>query len=211
MSEYIEFTSNGFILNEWDKSKKEYVKKKVKKSKILTYLRWECRIAEGTTLKQIFKTIDRYKTLKFFISQYSWCPQIEEFQAQVKEPMRQIENNKITHLEICRFVKLSEYLDKKFFTSYTEFYGVGEKETYSISYSPLWQFADTPVKLKEEVTLYKNLENNAIEKRNSDFSLLDVLDTIYWDISFIGGPAENSDFLESLSQKLDEYMNYPQE
>ena len=34
---------------------------------------------------------------------------------------------------------------------------------------------------------------------------MEVLDAIYWDISFMGGPADNREFIEDMKSRLDDY------
>lgn len=84
-------------------------------------------------------------------------------------------------------------------------------EYYSVSYSPMYELADLPVVLKKEFDVYtpwipgqtpKKPEKVLTSKR--EFTLLQVLDAIYWDISFMGGPADNKAFIEDMTERVEE-------
>lgn len=84
-------------------------------------------------------------------------------------------------------------------------------EYYSVSYSPMYDLADLPVVLKKEFDVYtpwvpgqqpKEQEKVLTSKR--EFTLLEVLDSIYWDISFMGGPADNKAFIEDMNERVEE-------
>lgn len=193
---------DGLFFYKWSNKQKKYVEKKAKKSNILTYLRNSCYIDEGVTLQDIFNLVDSSKLLKFVISQYSWCPSIDEFHAQAKEPWIKNEEEDLHTLEINWHVsKCSKNtLD---FELYPNFHGLGEKTTYSVSYTPVYELAHLPVVLNESFALYdKNVHPKEIFKSTRHFSLLEVLDAIYDDISFVGSPEQNKKFLEELKETV---------
>jgi hypothetical protein len=240
MSEYIQLEPKGIMLYKYNPERKKYVRQRPKKLSILTHLRDECKIKEGTTLKDIFHGVEKYKLLKLIISQYSWCKQIDEFHAQAEEPMRDdpTDTDPLRRLEIywCPEVHLYNETIKHIgghktkirtacFDSYCGFHGIGPapkgKEDnpayrtedgciqYSVSYSPMWKLADLPVNLNKEFTIYepypyKEKQPANLLKAEKEFSLLDVLDAIYYDISFMGGPAENAEFIEEMGRRMEE-------
>lgn len=84
-------------------------------------------------------------------------------------------------------------------------------EYYSVSYTPMYELVDLPVVLKKEFNVYTPWDSNQPKKKSEkiltskrEFSLLEVLDAIYWDISFMGGPADNKAFIEDMSQRVEE-------
>jgi hypothetical protein len=106
--QYVKFTPEGLFLYRWNGKKRKYIRSRPKKKTICTHLRSACEIAEGTTLKNIFDTVEKYKLLKFFISQYSWCSAIDEFHRDVEETWRYEEKedkDKIEYLEVYWGVK----------------------------------------------------------------------------------------------------------
>lgn len=247
MSEHIELAPDGIFVHKWNGKRRVYVRKRAKKLSICTHLRSRCEIAEGTTLKNIFEAVDRYRFLKLVISQYSWCRAIDEFHAQAQEPQRYDpdDTDPLDYLEIYHHPEVHQFQERvkhpgglreriktvDFDTS-VGFHGIGPapkgkeddpayrtndgKIQYSVSYSPMWKLADLPVKLNKEFTVYEPFDANRhkrgsppqeLLKATREFSLLEVLDAIYWDISFMGGPSDNADFIESMNERVDEIKN----
>jgi hypothetical protein len=65
----------------------------------------------------------------------------------------------------------------------------------------MYELAHLPVKLNNQCHLYDN--KKLVFSGQKDFTLLEVLDAIYWDISFMGGPEDNSDFLEEMKDRVE--------
>lgn len=244
MTEYVELAPNGLFSYKWDGKKKKTIRRKAKKLSVGALLRCSCKIAEGTTLQDIFNTVDSYKLLKIIISQYSWCRDIDAFHAQAKEIHEDYEEeDKIDYLEIYHHVEtnqsdekikhpggLRERIRTVDFECCPCFHGIGpapEKDVdeygnpnpanrgnktqqYSVSYSPMWKLANLPVKINENFDVYSKwvpgtkYKSEKIMSSSRDFSLLEVLDAIYWDISFMGGPEENAAFMEDMDEKISE-------
>jgi len=189
-----------------------------KKLAILSYLPDRCRIKEGTTLRDIFKIVDRYKLLKIFIRQYSGCPQIEEFHKQAQEKISVTEDDNLLYLEIYWDADLSKYKKELSFDIGVGFHGIGKDPDkpkddnvttkYSVSYSPMHTLAHLPIRLNTKFSLYEPWKGKPPQEKmfeaKKDFSLLDVLNGIYWDISFMGGPEENKEFLEEMRQRVED-------
>lgn len=242
--EYVELAPDGLFLYKWNAKKGEYVRKRPRKLTIATHLRSRCEIAEGTTLKNIFDAVDRYKFLKLIIGQYSWCRAIDEFHAQAAEPWREDpeDTDPVTSLEIYWHPEVHKYVEKKKHPGGTRerivtvdfdvsagFHGLGPapkgKENdpayrtddgmiqYSVSCTAMWKLANLPVKLDKEFTVYEPFDTDKIKRgqppeklleAKRDFTLLEVLDAIYWDISFYGGPGDNNAMLDDLRSKMDD-------
>jgi hypothetical protein len=86
---------------------------------------------------------------------------------------------------------------------------------YSVSCTPMSELADVEVRLNEVAEIYEpwtlgyhSKDNPPSREKIKDvtrqFTLLEVLDAIYWDISFYGGPEESEEFLEGLKQTKEE-------
>jgi len=234
MSDHVELCADGIFVHKWNGKKREFVRKRAKKNEICSHLRKNCEIAPGTTLGQIFSVVDKYKFLKKVISQYSWCHAIDEFHIQALELIQKDEddNEKMTHLEIYWHVEneiytenikhpggLRERIKTADFEIQPSFHGIGPckegqdyrgngLEHYSVSYSPMYDLADLPVVLKRDFDVYtpwsseKKPEKILSSKR--EFTLLQVLDAIYWDISFNGGPTDNKAFIEEMNKRVEE-------
>lgn len=193
--------------------------KRAKKLSVLSYLRDNCKIKEGTTLLDIFNVVDQYKLLKLFVSQYSWCRSLEEFHAQAREPMRteEEEDEKLEYLEIYWIAELYSYKKITDFNISTGFHGIGKKTEnnkkvqFSISYTPMYDLANLPIKLDKSIELRepwkKGKTPEIIFEARKEFSLQDILDAIYWDISFMGGPQDNIDFIEKMKETTEGIRN----
>lgn len=225
MSHSVKFTPNGLFYSDWSKKERKEIWRRVKKKNVLIYLRDKCEIEEGTTLRDIFRTVQNYKRLKFIISNYSWCRMIEKFHEQAEEPAIETKE-KIDFLEIYWVTDHDEYKNETSFDISSGLHGIGDapadeencfpdengKIKWSVSCTLMQEMAHLPVKLNKEVNVYSawKLTSRPVEKptelfkANRDFTLLEVLDSIYWDISFHGGPEESKDFLNQLKQMKEE-------
>ena len=226
MSDQVELCADGIFTHKWDGEQKQYIRKRVKKMTVCTQLRNNCVIAPGTTLGQIFAAVDKYKLLKLFISQYSWCQAIDEFHAQALEPIRNFSEEKMTHLEIYWHSEVNMFTEKikhpgglreriksADFELSVDFHGIGPSDDdktnqYSVSYSPMYDLVDLPVILKKEFVVCEpwkpDKKSEKILESKREFTFLEVLDAIYWDISFMGGPADNREFIEDMKSRLDD-------
>lgn len=239
MSEYMEFTPKGLVLHKWSNKKRAHVRKRPDKLKILSYLRNECKIAPGTTFKNILNAVNKYKLLKIFVQQYSWCGHLQEFLDLVNEPQR-TEKTPLTYLEIYWHPEIHQYMEKVThpgghrekikvvsFDAHAGFHGWGPPEneamrdprnpegliSYSVSWTPMYNLADCPVKLNHDFTIQEPTSVEKIRKgempkdlvkSTRTFSLLEVLDAIFDDISFYGGPEDIKKLQEEMTQRVEE-------
>lgn len=224
-SEHVRITPTGLYDVKWipDKQRRKgkgrqgrWAVKRVKKTLVLRKLRNYCLIENKTTFLDIINMVDQYKLLKFFIAQYSWCGGIEQFIAQAREPRKESTRD-IDRLEIYRRAMTEPYFDNS-----SEFHGVGirvdwngepitdeslpRNQGYSVSCSPLNEIAHLEVVLDETQEIYaKGEEYNAKPTfvGKNIFTLLEVLDAIFDDISFHGPtPEHNAAFLSEMSDTI---------
>ena len=87
---------------------------------------------------------------------------------------------------------------------------------YSISYTPVQELAHLPVRLNPALQINQGRKRR--DKQAGDtifteepiwtgtayFTLLEILHAIYYDISFVGGPADQAIFTESIRQSMNE-------
>lgn len=233
MSSTVKFEPEGLFVYTWDGDQKKTIRHPPNPKRIFTHLRDACEIVDGTTLGDIFKAVDALPRLKKFIAQYSWCRAIDQFHAQAQEPMRSEDNNPMDYLEIGFDIELHRFKTtvvdgkpKEWITTIDEspdFVGIGPppegeahcnrpegKTSYSVSYTPMYDLVDLPVKLNKEIVILEPWDKKLGNKRKElvratrEFVLLEVLDCIYWDISFHGGPADNADFVEEMKRRVEE-------
>lgn len=89
-----------------------------------------------------------------------------------------------------------------------------EVQPYSASFIPLYDIADLPVKLKIDYDVHARFPAKGREPAYSekvgtdvtDFTLLQVLDAIYDDISFAGDIEQKVEFLDELGRRRDEAL-----
>lgn len=209
----LHITPNGFF--SLDMIERDVMKSTpVKKQDILTHLSNVCEIAEGTTLLNIFDAVDRFKELKYFISQYSTCYSIDEHHKQARIPLEKKDWDKTTdYLVINKYLGLHEGRKKNHYFSYhCSFSGMSNGKVESVSYCPLNEIADLPVKLDCSVVLkepfsFKRPEEREFFRGTFYFTFLEVLDAIYDDISFIGSPEEKAGLVDEMKDRLDEYQS----
>lgn len=184
-----------------------------------------CEVDEDVTLGDIFRMVGDDDFLKSFIALYSWCGPIDEFhQAALEDPKP---SEDLWYLRVHRIVDIHTYKGETTFALSHDFGGVGElcedekeyydkhpdkpratKTHYSVSYSPMNTLAHLPVFLESMVDVQEfnrgRREYDEYFKGFFPFTLLDFLDAIYWDISFVGGPEDNAAFMEDMSERVAE-------
>ena len=73
----------------------------------------------------------------------------------------------------------------------------------------MYDLVDLPVILKKEFVINEpwkpDKKSEKILESKREFTFLEVLDAIYWDISFMGGPADNQEFIEDMKGRLEGY------
>lgn len=178
------------------------------------WLTAECTINDDITLGDIFNIVEKSKSLVDFLSMYSWCGAINEFHKAARIPLEKKDEftEKLWHLEIYRHVESS-------FSNYFEtepcFHGVGDIDettlehykgrdlplplsmNYAIELCPMNELVDLPVVAKEDV----KVQNKSLKLK---YTLLEILDAIYWEISFFGGPDEADEMKNQLAEQVQE-------
>jgi hypothetical protein len=218
------FNKAGLFYEKWNGDKQKYIRRRVKKLSVWSHLRDACEIEDGVTLLDIFRIVDQYKALKMFIAQYSWCGAIDAFHAQAEEPDLSGEeedpDEKMTHLEIYWHADYSKFTkDPAYIELSPSFHGVGPAlgknaehssdgiMRWAIDFSPMYKLADLPVKLDKTVEFFKpkdyKVGRKPIVAGERCFSLQDVLDAIYWEISFHGDPQDKREKLGELMERVD--------
>jgi len=169
-------------------------------------LRAACDIDEDTTLGDIMCWVKDNDMICSFLRFYSWCPKIKEFHKCLDLKPIIDENSKVEYAEIHWFAQCHEYENENHIELGSAFHGIGTKDgefcQFSIGTSPLETIAHLPLRLNKEVKMWglgDNLNQTIpILEGQQCFSLLDVLDAIYFEISFHGGPDDNAEFLQKM-------------
>ena len=221
MPDFVRFTKNGLIAFDWSPEKQEYLPEELDDRGNVVNLRCRCEIEPGTTLGDIFRAVEADLILKSMIAFYSWCSPINEFHEQAKLP-------KPLNTDACGFYPIVELIlegyagvhserrpkpdepKMRFENAYLHFGGIGvDGEHYSVSCTPMNELADVPVRLVNAIGFRKDYTEKPFGEEPLDYcwSLLDVLDAIYFDISFHGGPKQNEEFIEMLNDRVKEIQS----
>lgn len=210
--EHVRIETNGLFRIKWDSERRKYFKKRVRKNRIFTVMREICRLGKGVTLRNIFQMVDSYPFLKKFISQYSWCRDIDAFHQQAYLPTS-VENDKepVVKLAIERFPIDHEISISSDFLGYGPSDEQGKFIRYSLSMTPMNKFAHLPIVLDANIEIQKKwkigtpVTHEVLRKGKAHYSLLEVLDAIYWDISFYGGPEETEALKCKMTADMEAY------
>lgn len=190
--ETVVFTKNGLKFKKYNKY--------AKINTFLPYLRSVCKIQSKVTLLDMLNAIEK-NNLHEFVSCYSWCQNILSYHKEARLPRKEKANCK--SLEVYWDYQL---ISDELLTS-TSFHGVGKDGTkYALDLSPLNDIAHLPVKLNEnlEVVEYEKGKEIIVFKCKKEFSLLEVLDAIYWEVGFFGNIKERDNMIDTLKERVEE-------
>ncbi len=167
--------------------------------------------------------VKAWPAFSLFIGQYSWCRAIDEFHEEIMlDPGPDAfkdngEDGPLVRLEISRSGEIFTEKEENGQTADTfgiadnfTGYAANENQRYSVSYTPLNNIATLPVVLNKEMEFRKNYAQEPILKVRTYFTLLEVLDAIYDDISFAGGPQEKVEFLGMLKSRMEDAEQHPE-
>jgi hypothetical protein len=170
----------------------------------MSYLMHPCRLSDGLTLMDVFRFVDRHELLKVFLSFYSWCKDIDDFHQLAKQPVTN--SSDLFYLEISKWFQVK----KDYFKYWQELTGIGkvydpeiygdkvpESESYGVEMTPVNELVHLPLRTKNTIE-YEG------EDYTTEYSLLDILDSIYDEISFLGGPEDIEKIREELIKRKDD-------
>jgi len=178
-----------------------------------------CKISGNTTLGDIFRFVGGNRALEHFMSKYSWCD-IPSFHEAAKKPSEKKPSDEIKHLQISSY---GELVKGQFYIA-SKFEGIGdmsqltkdeiartrphaiipETERYSVTMTPMAELVHTPVILNQQfdIRFFKNAK--IFSDGFKEFTLLDVLDAIYWDIGYYGDPEKTQVAKEKLIERFND-------
>lgn len=205
-NDHVILTKNGLI-DSWDNEPTDDP---------MSFLMQPCKLEDGLTLLDLMNFVRDNNEITNFISCYSWCQDIDAFHEQLNMPYQA--DKLIKKLEINCHANMFKYKMKHpEFNIYYDVIGFGDVEeeflhlykeenpqaNYSISYTPLYEISNLPITINNELKIFNTPKYELIYTYKYQPTLLEILDAIYWDISFVGGPEERVEFLEGLKEKVD--------
>ncbi len=172
-----------------------------------------CDIEDGLTLQDIFNFVEKDEMLKAFIGPYSWC-HIDDFHEAAKLPKERDEI--LRNLVISKPIEIhsGEYPHLEYYCDFgaegpiepdqLKNYGENPPDTisYGVSFTPMANMVELPIRLEKETRVLEDYKE--IGKANVEYTLLEILDSIYWEISFHGSPAEAKEKLDELKGHVEE-------
>lgn len=188
------------------------------------YLFADCSVDENTTVLDVFRYNEKYQELKYFFGAYSWCSTVDEFHQLAEKPSEN-KNDELWFLEVYRHCSVYSKTHRLCFEPH--FHGIGEltkieqqhyadhpeqtapeSSRYSTSWSPINDYAYLPLSLKEDlkIAIY-NTHGKATTQKNviMKYKLIDVLDAIYYDISYLGSPSDIIQLKEEMCGRIEKY------
>jgi len=192
----------------------------------LQYLMSPCSIAENFSLRDLFNFVDSNEALKCLIAQYSWCRSIDEFHAAAKLPATP---TTLYFLKLTRRGEVHVYKEDRDIGMGCDIHGYGplseeekaewvkygvkdkdgnpvpspETQHYGIGFTPMCELADLSIVADDTLDVYEHFENK-ISIGKQHFTLLEILDTVYWEVSFYGGPEQAQEMCEDLKQRVED-------
>lgn len=187
------------------------------------YLVQECAIEEGVTLQNMFDFVSRHEDVLDFIRFYSWCYAIEEFHDEAKKPyIPNPDESPLIAINVARRVRFSRTFEKNPWTFGNHLDMSGTKgeddlDSYALEFSPVNELAHLPlvynkaVEIRQDATWSRkgNVKEEAklIVKCVWPYTLIDLLDAIYDEISFCGSPESRDARLGTLRDRVDDYLD----
>jgi hypothetical protein len=208
MGEVVRITKRGFVL-ETSEGTEESKKSLLTGEDIISKLREECVIDEGVTLRHLMQNVAYVKELSDFIDKYSHAF-IDDFHGLLNEPPMQ-QDEEISFLKLSRTIIVYE----DFFENEIRFGGIGineigQESTWGIMGDYVDQILDKPIFVDEQVSVmasglddeYEGYEDPESLKTLCEFShplsFVEVLDSIYWEISYYGPPEDSGELREEM-------------
>lgn len=177
-----------------------------------------CTIDKDTTLLDIFKFVASCEPLKCFVKLYSWCNAIDDFHALAAQTkLEHIDDLELHYLEIFRAPELCRKHD--YFSIDPQFEVICNNQeakddeplvcSQAVDLRPVNELADLPVRLVKRLSLMIDVEGD-VQTKNLDmgFTMLDILDAIYWEISFCGDPSQAAGTQQKVRKLLDDIQGF---
>jgi hypothetical protein len=185
---------------------------------VIKCLRACCEIDKGVTLRDIFLNVARNKELYDFIMRYTWCGSIDVYHSLLNT--KEDPDEDAICLELGWYAEIHNHNDYQDFDTVVSFgvkakideedrdqFDGQETMTFGLLGSNVSKVLDLPVVVENKgfVIFYEDDKMKKVEK-DRVFSLLDVLDGIYWEIGYHGSPEETEELYKEMKERQDEII-----
>ena len=212
-SDTVTFTPNGLEIGIWDEENLVYVPSIITQTAI-TYLRKNCEI-KGATLRNIMEFVRKDEFLSAFLSAYCWC-NTEKWNKCLDLPITG-ESDETMHFHQLSWVmeiqedRMEMWANLSMVGEPSEdikrFHPEAKFDYYGYS-SKLQEYLDLPVMMVFDVDIidWKNKKpyKTPLAKTSYNFTLLEVLDAIYFEITFHGDPEDTESFWGEMKERAEE-------
>jgi hypothetical protein len=202
----IHITKKGFQHLAWKTDQHQYVEEEFVSFNCLRESVTE--VKEGVTLADIITFTARDEMLRLIVGAYSGC-KVLDFYEELRQGVKPLSpDNELKYCTVAMEVEIIEsrkYKIDKELEATLGFYGCGdEKKTWALDLAPLTEIAALPFRLEANATVASMQEGSYEAERDLKYmpNLLELLDAIFFDISFHGSPAEKADRLNTLKEEV---------
>lgn len=168
----------------------------------MVYLRFDCKIEPDVTVGDICDFVRRHQGLKDFISCYSHCKDIDAFHEEL------VDEKPCDYLDVIEFY-WSGSVNEDEVEYAARMHGLnGSSDVYGLDFCTLGSIKHLPVRLNSEFKLYDTGSHDETRfSGKKEFSLLQILDSLYWEISYYGSPQERDKLVEEMEKFKDELFD----
>ena len=207
----IHITKKGFQCLEWNSDQHRLVEEE--------FVSYEClregvtEVEEGVTLGDIITFTARDEMLRLIVGAYSGC-NVGNIYDELKQGVKPLDHDQeVKYCTVAMEVELtngSKHTPGKKMDVGLEFYGRSGGETsWALDLAPLTEIAALPFRLEANASIhYLDEDKHRVDK---DFryipTLLELLDAIFFDLSFFGSPEEREAVASTLNERIQSIKN----
>ncbi len=173
-------------------------------------------------LLDLMEWVDRHDLLCDIISSYSSCSSIRDYNDNARKPPQENDKGQCHYVQCDRHYHINNSRGRRVLNDHLVFHGFGpdpdggsQMTSFSLSFEPVENYAHVPVKIKESVNIFLdasysrkgNVKEPArlLARSQKQFTLLELLDCIYDEISFHGSPENQAKELDNLRAMMSEF------
>jgi len=141
------------------------------------------------------------------------CGYIEEYWEEAESKDFEKEDDGMEFLELYWMGDVDKIDEETKGWSGFEFHGVGVEEdgfrqAYAVEWSPMYKLADYPIEMKNEIYVSDwsgdNMKEGATVLFTPSITLINLIHSILWELSFLGSPAKRNMEIEEMMKTCNE-------
>ena len=174
---------------------------------ILPYLCCVCEIEDGVKFKDILNLIRKdCDAYSYMLTTGPWLKEIVE---EGDKPYVDCEDS-VKYLEVYWAAEATNYDGPDVLSEWVSIHGIGGPEgPYGLDFSPINSLTELEIKLNNEYKIFdmrnkKYLSTASLFTAQKEFTLLDILRGIFWELSFHGSVKNREERLEEIKQSVED-------